>query len=96
MARQRMVTRTIFLSHVTVLCMDTDTENAVRNVYEITGKISDEKALLKMIKKMTAETNIIPTRIISVEIEEKLYGMLETDFVKYANPVDSKEIADEN
>ena len=89
MARERMVTRTVKVTRIEVLCLDIETANPEINIYELTGTYTEEKALKKA--KETYETQTL--KLVSVnriEEKEKLYGMRELDFIKYAVEMDSR------
>ena len=84
MARERMVTRTVELSVCEVMCMDTVTAEVKIMTYEVGGGITEEKALLKAIKKMHETDNFKCVAISKVTNKEILYGMSETEFIKLA------------
>lgn len=85
MARERMVTRTVELSVCEVMCMNTTTAEVKINTYEIGGGLTDEKALLKAIRKLY-ETNTFKCVAISkVTQKEILYGMPESRFIELAS-----------
>ena len=84
MARERMVTRTVELSVCEVMCMDTKTAEVKICTYEIGGGLTDERALMKAIKKLY-ETNTFKCVAISkVTQREILYGMPESKFIELA------------
>lgn len=84
MARERMVTRTVELSVCEVMCMDTVTAEVKIMTYEVGGGITEEKALLKAIKKLHETDNFKCVAISKVTTKEILYGMSETEFIKLA------------
>lgn len=84
MARERMVTRTVELSVCEVMCMDTTTAEVKINTYEIGGGLTDEKALLKAIKKLYETENFKCVAISKVTTREILYGMPESKFIELA------------
>ena len=84
MARERFVTRTVELSVCEVMCLNTVTAEVSVNTYEIGGGITDERALLKAVKKQY-ETDIFKCVSISnVTRKEILYGMPESQFIELA------------
>lgn len=84
MARERMVTRTVELSVCEVMCMDTTTAEVKINTYEIGGGLTDEKALLKAIKKLHETATFKCVAISKVTQREILYGMPESRFIELA------------
>ena len=88
--RERMVTRTINATVVTVLCMDIVNASATTKEIEISGTYKNDSDLLKVLKKKYDTTNFVVVAIQKTETKEKLYGMTETDFMKYAKEMDSR------
>ena len=84
MARERMVTRTVELSVCDVMCMSTVTAEVEINTYEIGGGLTDEKALLKAVKKLYETDTFKCVAIIKVTQREILYGMPESRFIELA------------
>lgn len=84
MARERMVTRTVELSVCEVMCMNTITASVEFHTYEIGGGLTDEKALLKAIKKLHETDNFKCVTISKVTQKEILYGMPESRFIELA------------
>ena len=85
MARERMVTRTVELSVCEVMCMNTKTADVKINTYEIGGGLTDEKALLKAIKKLYETDDFKCVAISKVTQREILYGMPESKFIELAS-----------
>ena len=84
MARERMVTRTVELSVCEVMCMNTTTAEVEIRTFEIGGGLSDEKALLKTIKKLHETDTFKCVAISKVTAKEILYGMPESRFIELA------------
>ena len=84
MARERMVTRTVELSVCEVMCMNTKTAEVKINTYEIGGGLTDEKALLKAIKKLYETDDFKCVAISKVTQREIIYGMPESKFIELA------------
>lgn len=84
MARERMVTRTIELSVCDVMCMNITTAEVKINTYEIGGGLTDEKAILKAIKKLYETDNFKCVAITNVTQKAILYGMPESRFIELA------------
>ena len=84
MARERMVTRTVELSICDVMCLDTVTAEVSVKSYEIGGGITDERALLKAVKKLHETDTFKCVSISKVTPKEILYGMPESRFIELA------------
>ena len=84
MARERMVTRTVELSVCEVMCMDIKTAEVRVCTFEVGGGLTDEKALLKAVKKLAETDTFKCVAISSVTQREILYGMPESRFIELA------------
>lgn len=84
MARERMVTRTVELSVCEVMCMNTVTAEVQICTFEIGGGLTDEKALLKAVKKLYETDTFKCVAISKVTQKEILYGMPESRFIELA------------
>lgn len=85
MARERVVSRTIKVAHVTALCLDTETAEPCNITCTLPATIKEEKAMLKAVKK-AIETDVLKVaKIVNVEIEENLYKMPEAKFISLAD-----------
>lgn len=86
MARTRVVTRTIEVTEVQAMVVNTDTKEVTTCTYEV-GKT--DRDLLKTVKELyETETDKIVT-ITGTSIRQDIYGMLETDFIRLARKMDS-------
>lgn len=84
MARERMVTRTVELSIAEVMTLDITTAEVGIMYYEIGGGLTDEKAILKAVKKLHETDTFKCVSLQSVTTQEILYGMSEADFIAHA------------
>ena len=84
MARQRMVTRTINVITINVLCMDCITCEVSTQTYTMTGDVLTEDEAMKKLKKEHETENFKLVKVLNTFVEEKLYGISEVDFLKYA------------
>ena len=88
MARKRMVTRTITMTTVEVMCVDVETKEIVNRQYEVSGSYVYQPDKLLKIVKLEHET---PTfKVVDLQNsyeQEVVYGMDETDFIKYAQVI---------
>lgn len=85
MARERMVTRTVELTIAEVMTLDTTTAKVETIAYEVGGGLTEEKAVLKAIKKLHETDTFKCVAVQSITIKEVLYGMSEIEFIKHAN-----------
>lgn len=84
MARERVVSRTIKVAHVTALCLDTETAEPCNITVPISASIKDAKMMLRAVRKMIETDTLKVAKIVNVEIEEALYKMPESKFVELA------------
>lgn len=83
MARVRMVTRTVDVTVAEVMQIDVNTAEVKIVTYELSGKFTDNDAILKSINK-DIPVSIKAVAVQSVNTKEVLYGMPEIDFIKMA------------
>lgn len=96
--RKPMITRTIFLTLVTALCVNPQTAETFEQEFTLTGKIADKDKMLKRVSKQynTDDCTIVAIRELK-EVNE-LYGMDEAVFIREAkilDPATRKEIEPE-
>ncbi len=84
MARERYVTRTVNVAVCEVMCMDVATAEVQIMECEVGGGLTEEKDLMKCIRKMYETSTFKCVAIRSVRNNEILYGMPESDFIKLA------------
>ena len=88
MARERMVTRTVVATKVTVLGMDTVACEPFNETVIVSGVFdNDEKGqakLLKAVKKLVDKEEKVAVKIVDKEEIETLYGMPEQKFMELA------------
>lgn len=88
MARTRMVTRTINVTLVDAMCVDTTTAEVTVKTLELTGKNFTADKALKELKKQY-ETDTLKIVAVSTMVErEEMYGLSEIDFLKVASKLD--------
>ena len=85
MARERMITRTVYGYDVYTLCVDIDTEICFRDVYKMSAAaFNPEKGLESMRKEIENDgRNYAVASIISYTKWEELRGMSEQDFMYF-------------
>ena len=88
MARVRMVTRTINLTVVKAMCVDTTTAEVSVKSLELTGETFTEDKALKELKKEYETDTFKVVAIQKMEVHEETYGLKEIDFLKVAQKLD--------
>lgn len=88
MARTRMVTRTINVTVIETMCVDTLTVDVSIKKFELTGEIYDKEKALKALKKEYETDTLKVVNIQKMEMHEEMYGLKEIDFIKLAQKLD--------
>ena len=83
MARERMITRTIKDTHGKMVVINNENGEIHNEDFILSGEFSRIEALKILRKNHENEVESIGG-IVEIEISETLYGMPETDFMKYA------------
>lgn len=84
MARQRMVTRTVLLTKVEVMCVNVDSASVSINEYTLSGTTYDMETAMKALKKQYETESFKLVNIQSINESEVLYGMSEEEFIELA------------
>ena len=90
MARERQVTRTINAIEVTAICIDIETLTPSDKVLSLTGDTPSNEQALKQLKKLYETDTFKVVAVKDIKVTEKLYGMAEVDFLKYAVELDAE------
>lgn len=87
----KKVTRTIISTKVTALCINLETVEPYNDTFSISGsfKVTDKRLKSKAEEFYNDSTKQL-VQIQSVEPQEKIYGMTEETFMKYAVELDEK------
>lgn len=88
MARTRMVTRTINVTVVEAMCLDTSTAEVTVKSLELTGETYTDEKALKALKKEYETDTFKVVAIQKMEVHEEMYGLKEIDFLKVAQKLD--------
>ena len=88
MARTRMVTRTINVTLIEAMCVDTFTAEVSIKELELTGETFTEEKALKALKKEYETDTFKVVAIQSMNVHEEMYGLKEIDFLKVATKLD--------
>lgn len=84
MARQRMVTRTIPTTNVTAFCVNKEDHTTFTQTFPLPGVMKDSEQAMKALEKVLKDEPVKAVDVISFEVEEKYYGMLESEFIRLA------------
>ncbi len=98
MARTRMITRTINVTVIEAMCVDTLTAEVSIKELELTGEVFTEEKALKSLKKEYETDTFKVVAIQSMNVHEEMYGLKEIDFLKVAtklNPATRKYLETE-
>ena len=88
MARTRMITRTINVTVVEAMCVDTSTAEVTVKSLELTGETFTTEKVLKELKKEYETDTFKVVAIQKMEVHEEMYGLKEIDFLKVAQKLD--------
>lgn len=86
--RAPQVTRTIQSTEATILCLDIEAAEPCNRTFTLPRTYKSDKDILKTAERMNTEPNIKLVHVVDIEIREKLYGMSEADFIKYASVIE--------
>ena len=89
MAREAMITRAIVGSKVTCMVVELETAEVKTEVFELAHYIADPEKVEKAIENIVPE-GVKLVQVQSIEKTEKLLGITEADFLKYAVALDPK------
>ena len=88
MARKRMVTRTITMTTVEVMCVNVETAEVVNRQFEVSGSYNYQPD--KLLKRVKLEHETPTFKVVTLQNsyeQEVVYGMEEADFIKYAQVI---------
>ena len=89
MAKERMITRTITNSMVSVKVYDENTDEISTTILDIQGKFADDE-LKKRCENRLVGSSLKVLKVVSVDTTEKLYAMPESTFMLYAVEVPAR------
>lgn len=84
MAKMRMVTRTVKVTKVNVMCLDIEKGEAFNEYATISGVFDNPEKLLKACKEVLDTDTEKAVAIVEKKEIEQLYGMSEQDFISLA------------
>lgn len=88
MARIPMVTRTIKTTTANVLCADLIHGELCNKDVTLPRTWQSDADIMKYLAKNFDNDSVKAVQVIETTVSEKLYGMTEADFVKYASPIE--------
>lgn len=94
MARQRMVTRTIETREIDVMCVNVETAEVKILTLTVGQDYNKSTDTLKMLRKHHETETVKIVSVVNEKVTTKLYGMLEQDFIKYAEVLPNRVSAD--
>ena len=92
MAREKMVTRTVGTTEVTALALNLNTREASEVTLTVPGLVEIGTKELKKILDSKSTTEISYVTALKCVYVEKLYGMTEEDFLKYAKELPPRTV----
>lgn len=86
MAREKMVTRTVFCTKVNCLCIDIETAEPFNKEVTVSGKFSEDDSdkLEKKLRKLVDVDTVKFVSIVAMDVVETLMGMTEQKFIENA------------
>lgn len=98
MAREKMVTRTLTITSVEVMTVDITTATTGTAMFDVVGDHTFDTAL-KAVKELYETETIKIVTITDLVLNDYLYGMPESDFIKTAKilpPRNTTKVGEEN
>ena len=92
-----MVTRTVVVTNVEVMCLDVTSAQVEINTYKLTGTFASTEVALKATKKVYETDTFKCVAVQGMTEQEVIYGMKEVDFIRLAKPMDeNRKFIDDN
>lgn len=85
--RVHMITRTVKTTTAKVMTVSTEDGSTTVKDYELPRTYKDTKAVLRALEDKNTDTEKL-VHVVSTTVNERLYGMSESDFIKYAQPIE--------
>ena len=98
MARERMVTRTVLVTKVQVICLNVEKVETKIETYELSGVYTSTEQVLKALKKLHETETFKLVAVQELVENEVLYGIPEAEFIKIAKvlPPRGTKASDDN
>lgn len=88
MARVPMITRSIMVTEVTVMCLDIEKCEPFNKEVFLPRHYNNDKKLFKAVEDAVNDESVKAVHIVDKLECEKMYGMYEKDFIATANELD--------
>lgn len=88
MARKPMITRTITITQVNVLCLNLTSTEPFNKVVTLPRTYKDNKTLMKKVAELVDNEEEKAVNIVDQKEVETLYGMTEQEFIENAKVLD--------
>ena len=92
MAKTPMITRTIQITEVNVLCMDIKQGEPFNTTVTLPRTYKDNAAMLKAAAAVIDNEDTKAVHIVASEVKETLYGMKEADFIANADILPARTV----
>lgn len=88
--RESKITRTITTTNATILCLDVEAGEPMNRTFQLPGEYKKERGIIKAAEKIHDDPNLKLVHVVDTEVTQKLYGMPESLFLKYAEEITRK------
>ena len=92
--KERLITRTISNSEVTVKVYNTETDEISTTTLSITGKFTGEE-LVKRAENRLAGSGLKVLKVVDIQFTEKLYACTEAAFMAIAKEIPARSTKEE-
>ena len=86
--KDRLITRTIVTTKVTVLGLNATIGETENRTYFVAGAITDHAKALKLAIKQNTEPEFVPALVVDLAQDEKVYGLELSKFIELAHEVE--------
>lgn len=93
--RVPMITRTVKTTTAKVMTVNTENGSTTIKDYELPRTYKDAKAVLRALEDQNTDTEKL-VHVVSTTVNERLYGMPETDFIKYGQVIEKPTASTES
>lgn len=91
MAKESKITRTIQTTEATILCLNIETAEPENKTIVLPRTYKNERDIIRAAEKQNTDSNLRLVHVVDVELHSQLYGMPESLFLKYAEPITKAE-----
>jgi hypothetical protein len=86
--KEKLITRTIVTTKVTVLGVNATIGETENRTYVVPGAITDQAKALKLAIKQNTEPEFVPTLVVDLAQDERVYGLEISKFMEHAHEVE--------